>query len=133
MRQRTLRGYNGILRVGDDRVTIRRGLRGTLVRKRRDADVTVPLDQIAAVRFAPAGRVVGYLQIIERGASGDPGDYLATIRDRRAVTFFTRSGRWRRAAEEIAGLSGAPVEAISAAPYWNTVFGTVGSRRHRSR
>jgi len=98
------------------------------VRKRRDPDVEVPFDQLATVRYAPAAGVAGYVQIIERGSSST-GDYLGTIRDPRTVTFATRSRRWRRAAEEIAALSGVPLEAKPAAAYWRAVFGSLGSER----
>jgi hypothetical protein len=123
---RDLRGWNGTLHVGDDRVVVRRGIRGRLVRKRRDPDVEVPFNQLAAVRFAPAGGVAGYVQIIERGSS-HTDDYLGTIRDPRTVTFATRSRRWRRAAQEIAALSGVPLEVKPAAAYWRAVFGNVSS------
>jgi hypothetical protein len=127
---RVLRGWNGTLLVRDDRVVVKRGIRGRLVRKRRDADVEIPLDQVGMVRYAPAGGVAGYVQIIERGQS-TTGDYLTTIRDAHTVTFAMRSGRWRRAAQEIADLSGAPLEAKPAAPYWRAVFGSLSSG-HRS-
>jgi hypothetical protein len=89
---RELRGWNGTLLFGDDRVVVRRGIKGRLVRKRRDPDVEVPFEQIAKVRYAPAGGVAGYVQIIEHGSS-NTDDYLGTIRDPRTVTFATRSGR----------------------------------------
>jgi hypothetical protein len=125
---RELRGWNGTLLIGDDRVVVRRGIRGRLVRKRRDPDVEVPFDQIATVRYAPAGAVAGYVQIVERG-SFNTDDYLGTIREPRTVTFTTRSGRWRRAAQEIAALSGVPLEVKPAAAYWRAVFGSLGSGR----
>jgi hypothetical protein len=84
---------------------------------------------VTAVRFAPSGWLVGYLQVIERGASVGSSGYLTTIRDRRTVTFLTRSGRWRRAAEEIADRSGVSVEVESAAPYWKHILGRAGPRR----
>ena len=90
MRASVLRGYNGTLIVGNDAVLIRRGLRGVLARKRRDSDVRIPFADVAAVRFAPSGWLVGYLQVIERGASVGSSGYLTTIRVRRTVTFFTR-------------------------------------------
>jgi len=80
------------------------------------------------VRYAPASGVAGYVQIIERG-SCTPEDYFETIRDPRTVTFATRSGRWRRAAEEIAALSGVPLEVEPAAAYWRAVFGSLISGR----
>ena len=126
-----LRGYDGSLIVGNDAVLIRRGLRGVLARKRRDPDVRIRFDEVAAVRFAPSGWLVGYLQVIERGASVGSSGYLTTIRDHRTVTFLTRSGRWRRAAEEVADRSGVSVEVESAAPYWGNVFGATGPRRRR--
>jgi hypothetical protein len=61
-----LRGYNGSLIVGNDAVLIRRGLRGVLARKRRDRDLRISFDEVAAVRFAPSGWLVGYVQVIER-------------------------------------------------------------------
>ena len=131
MQQSALRGYNGSLIIGNDAVLIRRGLRGVLTRKRRDPDLRMPFDEVAAVRFAPSGLLVGYLQVIERGASVGSSGYLTTIRDHRTVTFLTRSGRWRRAAEEVADRSGVSVEVESAAPYWGNVFGAAGPRRRR--
>jgi len=126
-----LRGYNGSLIVGNGAVLIRRGLRGVLARKRRGPDVRIRFDEVAAVRFAPSGWLVGYLQVVERGASVGSGGYLTTIRDHRTVTFLTRSGRWRRAADEVADRSGVSVEVGSAAPYWGNVFGATGPRRRR--
>ena len=92
---RALRGWNGTLVVADGRVVIKRGIRGLAVRKRRDPDIEISFNQVAAVRFAPARGVAGYVQIIERGTSRTR-DYLETIRDRHTVTFVARSGRWRR-------------------------------------
>jgi len=131
MRSSALRGYNGSLIVGNDAVLIRRGLRGMLARKRRDPDLRIPFDEVAAVRFAPSGWLVGYLQVLERGAPVGSSGYLTTIRDRRTVTFLTRSGRWRRAAEEVADRSGVSVEVESAAPYWKNILGRAGPRRRR--
>ena len=124
MMGRQLRGWNGFLLIGNDRIVVRRGIRGRLVRKRRDPDVEVPFAQVSAVRFAPAGGVAGYVQIIERGSPATD-DYLRTIRDPLTVTFATRSGRWRRAAREIAALSGVPLEVKPAAAYWRAVFGSI--------
>src|SRR5947208_15497436 len=76
-----LRGYNGSLIVGNDAVLIRRGLRGVLARKRRDPDLRIPFDEVAAGRFAPSGCLVGYLQLRDRGAAVGLGGYLLTIRD----------------------------------------------------
>jgi hypothetical protein len=84
-----LRGYNGSLIVGDDAVLIRRGFRGVLARKRRDPDLRIRFDEVAAVRFAPSALLVGYVQIIERGASVGLSGYFTTIRDHRTVTFLT--------------------------------------------
>jgi hypothetical protein len=117
--------------VGNDAVLIRRGLRGVLARKRRDPDLRIPFDEVAAVRFAPSGWLVGYLQVIERGATVGLGGYLTTIRDHRTVTFLTRSERWRRAAEEVADRSGVSVEVESAAPYWGNVLRATRPRRRR--
>ena len=124
-----LRGYNGTLIVGTDCVLIRRGLRGVLTRKRRGPDVRIPFDEVSAIRFAPSGWLVGYLQVAERGAAVRSTGYLTTIRDPRTVTFLSRSRRWRRAAEELAARCGVPIEAVSAARYWGNVFGAVARRR----
>jgi hypothetical protein len=129
MRRVALRGWNGTLRLTDSAVEIRRGLRGILIRKRRDADLSVPFDQIAVVRYAPARGVGGYVQIVKRGSPAPSIDYLSTIRDARTVTFATRSGRWRLAAQEIVDRSGGSLELSSAAPYWSAVFGSVSSKR----
>jgi hypothetical protein len=126
-----LRGYNGSLIVGNDAVLIRRGLRGVLARKRRDPDLRIPFDDVATVRFAPSGWLVGYLQVIERGASVGSSGYLTTIRDHRTVTFFTRSERWRGAAEEVADRTGVSLEVESAAPYRGNVLGAARPRRRR--
>jgi hypothetical protein len=120
-------GWNGTLVLTDDRVVIKRGLKGLVVRKRRDPDFDVPFKQVARVRYAPARGVAGYVQI-KRGSSGTD-DYLGTIRDPRTVTFVTRSVRWRRVAQEIADLSGATLEPKPAAAYWRSVFGSAGARR----
>jgi len=131
VRSSALRGYNGSLIFGTDALVIRRGLRGTLARKRRDPDLRIPFDEVAAVRFAPSGWLVGYLQVLERGASAGSSGYLTTIRDRHTVTFLTRSGRWRRAAEEVADRSGVSVEVESAAPYSKNILGGARPRRRR--
>jgi len=126
-----LRGYNGTLLIGSDAILIRRGLRGIVARKRRDADRRIAFDDVAVVRFAPSGWLVGYLQVLEQGASVESNRYLATIRDPCTVTFLTRSKRWRRAADEISERSGVTLEVNSAAPYWENGFGTTGQRRRR--
>ena len=131
VRSSALRGYNGSLIIGNDAVLIRRGLRGVLARKRRDPDLRIPFDEVAAVRFAPSGWLVGYLQVIERGASVGARGYLTTIRDHRTVTFLTRSGRWRRAAEEVAARSDVSIEVESAPHYWGGVLAAAGRRRRR--
>src|SRR5213082_2625984 len=128
-RSSALRGYNGSLIVANDAVLIRRGLRGVLARKRRDPDLRITFDEVVAVRFAPSGWLVGYLQVIERGASVGSSGYLTTIRDHRTVTFLTRSGRWRRAAEEVAARSDVSVEVESAPHYWGGVLAAAGRRR----
>src|SRR5436190_1820590 len=89
---RALRGWNGTLVVADGRVVIKRGIRGLAVRKRRDPDIEISFNQVAAVRFAPARDVAGYVQIIERGTS-PTRDYLETIRDRHTVTSVARFSR----------------------------------------
>jgi len=131
VRSSALRGYNGSLIVGNDAMLIRRGLRGVRARKRRDPDLRIPFDEVAGVRFAPSGWLVGYLQVIEHAASAGSSGYLTTIRDQHTVTFLTRSGRWRRAAEEVADRSVVSVEVESAAPYWGNVLGGAGPRRRR--
>ena len=125
---RALRGWNGTLVVADGRVVIKRGIRGLAVRKRRDPDIEISFNQVAAVRFAPARGVAGYVQIIERGTSRTR-DYLETIRDRHTVTFVARSGRWSRVAQEIADLSGAPMEPEPPAAYWRSIVGSRTSKR----
>lgn len=126
--EHVLRGWNGTLLIGDSGVVIRRGLRGLLIRKRRENDLEVPFDQIESIRYAPARGVVGYVQLVQRGSSGTD-DFLRTIRDRRTVTFGAHSGRWRRAAEEVAARSGAPLETAPAAAYWNTASWSAGGSR----
>lgn len=130
---RSLRGWNGTLVLNAEGVTIRRGLKGLIVRKRRDPDVEVAWNQIAQVRFAPARGVGGYVQIIERSSPLNARDYLETIRARTTVTFARRSERWRQAAEEIATRSGASLEVGSAARYWSSVVGTRGTRNSTDR
>ena len=109
-------------------MVIKRGIRGLAVRKRRDPDIEISFNQVAAVRFAPARGVAGYVQIIERGTSRTR-DYLETIRDQHTVTFVARSGRWRRVAQEIAALSGAPMEPELPAAYWRSIVGSRTSKR----
>ncbi|HZS30910.1 MAG TPA: DUF4429 domain-containing protein [Gaiellaceae bacterium] len=126
--ERARRGWNGTLLVSGSTVVIRRGLRGLLIRKQRDRGVEVPFDRIGVVRYAPSRRVVGYVQLVERG-SVSTDDYLQTIRDPYTVTFASRSERWRSLAQDIATRSGARLEITSAAPYWGTVLGSIGGRR----
>ena len=102
---------------------LRRGLRGSLVRRRRDPDLVFPVDSIALVRYAPARLLVGYVQIVERDSAPVKRDYLTTIRDPRTVTFLTRSEKWRRLADEIAAYSGVSCEVESARPYWSAIRG----------
>jgi len=116
-----VRGWNGALAFEDGRLVVRRGLRGLLVRKRREPALDLPADEIGLVRFAPARLLVGYLQVVERDSLPIERNYLATIRDPRTVTFATRSGRWRRLAEEIAAYGGATLEVEPARPYWSTI------------
>jgi hypothetical protein len=112
-----VRGWNGTLTLEQGRVVLSRGLRGALVRKRRDPAVVVPVERIGLVRFAPARGLGGYVQVVERDATPIERGYLDTIRDPRTVTFMARSGRWRRLAEEIAAQSGATLEVNPAQPY----------------
>jgi Domain of unknown function (DUF4429) len=129
--ERRRRGWNGTLVVGDTGVALRRGLRGLLIRKRRDADVEIPLDRIERIRYAPSRGVVGYVQFVEPGTLST-NDYLQTIRDPHTVTFASRSNRWLRVAEELAARTGARLEAAPAAPYWSSVFGSAGGGRKLS-
>ena len=99
-----------------------------MIRKQGDRGIEVPFDRIGSIRYAPSRGVVGYVQFIERGAV-DTGDFLQTIRDRRTVTFASRSASWKRLAEEIATRSGAPLVVGSAAPYWGAVLGNTGGGR----
>ena len=121
MAERSVRGWNGILLLGDEGVAVRRGVRGILVRKRRDPDYFVPWGDVGLVRYAPARGVAGYVQIVERDDTSPAGDYLAIIRDPRTVTFSRNSQRWRRAAEEVAGRAGAQLDEAPPAPYRATV------------
>ena len=82
-----------------------------------------PADEVGLVRFAPARLLVGYLQVVERDSPPIERNYLATIRDPRTVTFATRSGKWRRLAEEIAAYGGATLEVEPARPYWSAIRG----------
>jgi hypothetical protein len=117
-----LRGWNGTLQVGERELTIRRGLRSMLVRRRRDPDLVLRPEQVAAVRFAAATKLPGYLQLVERGAP-PAADYMSTIRDTHTVT-FTGSGhaeQWREAAETIARRCGVELEISSGPSYWKTI------------
>ena len=118
-----MRGWNGALAFEDGRLVVRRGLRGLLVRKRREPAFDLPADEVGLVRFAPARLLVGYLQVVERDSPPIERNYLATIRDPRTVTFATRSGRWRRLAEEIAAYGGATLEVEPARSYWSAIRG----------
>lgn len=118
-----MRGWNGTLRLEQGRLVVKRGLRGTLVRKRREAGLELPVEEIGLVRFAPTRGLGGYVQVVERDATRIERGYLETIRDPRTVTFMTRSGRWRRLAEAIAEQSGAPFEVSPAQPYRSVIGG----------
>ena len=131
MADRTLRGYNGSLSVGTEAIRIKRGLRGLIARKHRDPELRISLSEVAAVRFAPSGWLVGYLQIVGRASPSSGDDYLSIIRDVETVTFLTRSNGWRRVAEEIAARSGAPLEVSAAAPGWSTIRGASLPMRRR--
>jgi hypothetical protein len=116
-----MRGWNGSLALESGRVIVSRGLRGALVRKRRQPPLVLPVDRIERVRYAPAHWIVGYVQVVERSSGEVRSDYLATIRDPRTVTFMTRSAKWRELAEEIAAQSGAKLEMSPPQSYRRTV------------
>jgi hypothetical protein len=116
-----MRGWNGALSLEGDRVIVKRRLRGLLTRKRRDPDRVLRADQIGLVRYAPARRLVGYVQVVERDSPSPEQSYLATIRDPRTVTFMTRSLKWRKLAEEIAARSGSHLDVNPPQPYWSTI------------
>jgi hypothetical protein len=116
---RELRGWNGTLLLGANGIVIK----GLLVRKRRDEDCEIAFDQIAAVRYVPANRgLVGYVMFAEHDAPASDSSFLASIRDDRAITFVTRSEKWRRVAEEVAARSGVPLDVAAPPPYLRTAF-----------
>jgi hypothetical protein len=80
--------------------------------------------EIGLVRFAPARKLGGYVQLLAPRSGIEQTEYLTTIRDPRAVTFSRRSEQWRRAAEEIADRSKASLKIEEVPPYWPTIRGT---------
>src|SRR5262249_21288043 len=114
---RELRGWNGTLLVGDDRVVIKRGVRGRVVRS------------ISSRRFGMHPQAV--LRATSRSLNA-ARRARTTICGRSATHVRSpsrRARRWRRAAQEIAALSGVPLEAEPAAAYWRAVFGSLSSGR----
>src|SRR3954468_7219460 len=99
-----MHGYNGNLLLLDRGVTIERGLKGLLVRKRQSASLLIPREDVRAVWFQPrAGRwsLPGYVLVVA-GADAPGDEFVARIRDDRAVTFLARSDAWREFAEAVA-------------------------------
>ena len=106
-----MRGYNGNLALAVDEVRIQRGIKGLLVRKRSSADKRIPFTGIREVWFqSSSGRWgwPGYILLVDRSGS-PPDDFVARVRDDRAVTFLKKTDEWRSLAEAIASQSGAPL------------------------
>ena len=100
---RAMRGYNGNLSMTTVGVMIERGLKGALVRKKSPQAVSIRGEDIREVWFQPStGRwgLPGYVLILDRDEASR--DFVARVRDNRAVTFLSRSSEWRQLAEEIA-------------------------------
>jgi hypothetical protein len=111
-----MRGYNGNLLLANDGVTIERGFKGLLVRKRSSASHSIPRGDVREVWFQPStGRrgLPGYVLVVGRSDS-PPDDYLGRVRDARSVTFLGRSDEWRALAETVARQCSAPLREFPA-------------------
>jgi hypothetical protein len=105
-----MRGYNGNLSITAGGVTIERGLKGALVRKKSPQAVSIRSEDIREIWFQPStGRwdLPGYVLVVDRDEP--PEDFVARVRDDRAVTFLGHSVEWRRFAAEMAVSLHAPL------------------------
>jgi hypothetical protein len=83
----TFRGENGDLVLGEAGVTIRRGLKGTILQGARRADKFIPYDQITAIQFKAAGVLVGYIQLSHSGGGDAKRGLNEALTDENTVTF----------------------------------------------
>lgn len=101
----TMRGYNGNLLLSGSRVSIERGVKGLLVRKRSSASRTIECGDVRGVWFQPSsggrGGWPGFVLLLT-GADQPADDFVARVRDESAVTFLARSDDWRSFAAAIA-------------------------------
>lgn len=100
----TMRGYNGNLSLTPRGVTIERGVKGLLVRKRWSPSRTLQCGDVREVWFQPSTRgrrgLPGFVLLVA-GAAVPPDNFLARIRDETAVTFLGRSDEWQSLAAAI--------------------------------
>lgn len=78
MHARTLRGYNGALTIRDDGLVIRRGLRGTLIRKRRQRQVLNPVRSSRRCALC-ALRMAGWLRADRRARNRKRSQQLSLV------------------------------------------------------
>ena len=101
----TMRGYNGNLSLAERRVSIERGVKGLLVRKRWSPSRTVQCEDVREVWFQPSsgsrGGWPGFVLLIT-GAEEPVADLVGRVRDESAVTFLGHSDDWRSFAATIA-------------------------------
>ena len=106
-----MQGYNGNLVLTENEIRIERGFKSLLVRKRWPAEWRLPCASVREVWFQPStGRWgwPGYILLVDDAGAPDE-DFVARVRDERAVTFLTRTDDWRSFAETIADRCGAPL------------------------
>jgi hypothetical protein len=106
-----MRGYNGNLVLNSDELRIERGLKALLVRKTWSVERRFACTAIREVWFQRStGRWgwPGYVLLVD-GADSPADDFVARVRDERAVTFLNRSDEWRSFAETIAKRCAAPL------------------------
>jgi hypothetical protein len=101
----TMRGYNGNLSLLERRVSIERGVKGLLVRKRWSSSRTIQCGEVREVWFQPSGGGrggwPGFVLLIT-GTDQPSDDFVARVRDENAVTFLRRSDDWHSFAAAIA-------------------------------
>jgi hypothetical protein len=107
-----IRGYNGNLARSNGEVTIERGVKGLLIRRRWASPYTVGCGELREVWFQPSVRgrrgLVGYVLLVT-AEDQIPDDFETRARHDRAVTFLRRPDEWRAFANAVAEACGVPL------------------------
>jgi len=88
--EKEYKGYNGTLILSNDRIIIKRGIKGFLLGGGSvRGDKTIPYSSIIAVQFKKAGMMAGYLQLTLKGGSEAKGGLLQSATDENTVNFHS--------------------------------------------